>query len=80
MLTLGLTQKVEIPKKEQTPRTQQRGTETESLLGHRDIERGTQEPRKKSFFSNVERGLVPLVIRLVMLFGLDSFASGLASL
>ena len=80
LLTLGLSRSVEIVEKKEAPRTQQRGTETESLLGNRDPEQDGQEQRKKSFFSSIERGLVPLVIRLCILFALDSFASGLASL
>lgn len=80
LLTLGLSRKVEAVKKEEEPRTQQNATETESLLGRRDGGREAPEPRKKSLFSNIERDLLSLVIRLFILFGLDSFASGLASL
>lgn len=80
LLNLGLSQKVEAVKKEEAPRTQQDATETESLLGRRDNEQEPQEPGKKSLFSNIDKSLLSLVIRLFILFGLDSFASGLASL
>lgn len=79
LLNLGLSQNIEAVKKEEAPRTRQGATETESLLGRRDNEQETREPRKKSLF-NIEKSLLSLVIRLFILFGLDSFASGLASL
>ncbi|KAL4904231.1 hypothetical protein BDW74DRAFT_179318 [Aspergillus multicolor] len=73
LLSVALSKKVEAEVKTK----QQRSSETQPLLG----ERAEGEPERKSFLSFLGDGdLVSLVIRLFILFGLDSFASGLASL
>ncbi|KAL4812076.1 major facilitator superfamily domain-containing protein [Aspergillus spinulosporus] len=81
-LSVALSHKVEADIKTSKPKQQQqRSDETQPLLGDRNETRETQELGRKSFLSFLgERDLVSLVIRLFILFGLDSFASGLASL
>ncbi|KAJ5469400.1 Major facilitator superfamily domaingeneral substrate transporter [Penicillium diatomitis] len=82
VLTLALTHKVETEDK-QRAREQRPTGETQPLLA--DASPAAQEsssPKngKKSLFSSVEKDLWSLIIRLFILFGIDSFASGLASL
>ncbi|RAL04408.1 putative MFS transporter [Aspergillus ibericus CBS 121593] len=82
LLSIALSPAVEAEekkKKKPSVRTPQQTSEGEAqpLLG----DRADQQPPKKSDFSFVgDAELVSLVIRLAILFGLDSFASGLASL
>ncbi|KAJ5736653.1 uncharacterized protein N7483_001778 [Penicillium malachiteum] len=74
ILTLGLSPNVEATKEE----PQQNG-ETRPLLQESGSEEA--EPlKKKSLWASMDADLWSLVIRLFILFGLDSFASGLASL
>ncbi|RHZ63225.1 putative MFS transporter [Aspergillus thermomutatus] len=85
LLSISLSHKVEAVKKDKNGATasqqQQReadGPETQPLLGERA---NSENNRKKSFFSLFgSSDLISLVVRLFVLFGLDSFASGLASL
>lgn len=79
ILTLGLSRKVEATKEEEP---QQQNGETRPLLADSNsAEQETEQaPKKKSLWSSIDRELLSLVIRLFILFGLDSFASGLASL
>lgn len=80
VLTLALTHKVETEKKQQE-REQQRNGETQPLLAETPpVEQQATPKEKKSLFASIEKDLWSLVIRLFILFGLDSFASGLASL
>ncbi|KAL4749493.1 hypothetical protein BDW72DRAFT_214067 [Aspergillus terricola var. indicus] len=83
-LSVALSHKVEADIKTSKPKQrqqQQRSDETQPLLGDSTETRETQELGRKSFLSFLgERDLVSLIIRLFILFGLDSFASGLASL
>lgn len=83
LFTLGMSKKVEATKKEDAHSTQQQGeqpsTEVDPLLGNGPNGEETPEPRRKPLLS-IDRSLMSLVIRLAILFGLDSFASGLASL
>lgn len=75
LLSISLSSKVEAEEKKAAP-TQE--NETQPLLGEQN---DTQQPQKKPLFPFLEdKALVSLVIRLFILFGLDSFASGLASL
>ncbi|PYI01083.1 MFS transporter [Aspergillus sclerotiicarbonarius CBS 121057] len=82
LLSIALSSVVEAEekkKKKPSTRTPQQTSEgeTQPLLG----DRADQPPPKKSVFSFLgDAELVSLVIRLAILFGLDSFASGLASL
>jgi hypothetical protein len=78
ILTLALTHKVETAEK-QRARGQQNG-ETQPLLADAAPVEQEAVQKKKSLFSSIEKDLWSLVIRLFILFGLDSFASGLASL
>lgn len=81
VLTLALSRQVEYEKEEKTRGQNQQGDERRPLLG--DSAPPQQEPEpapKKSLFASIEKELWSLVIRLFILFGLDSFASGLASL
>lgn len=71
ILTLGLTSKVEAEKQETS--------ETRPLLAD-PIQQEVVSTPKKSLFPSIEKDLWSLVIRLFILFGVDSFASGLASL
>ncbi|KAL4781724.1 major facilitator superfamily domain-containing protein [Aspergillus varians] len=86
ILSVTLTDKVEAEVKKSKPKPQQssddNNNETQPLLGERTT--GAAKPagqtERKSFLSFLgDRNLVSLVIRLFILFGLDSFASGLAS-
>ncbi|KAJ5709855.1 hypothetical protein N7493_009447 [Penicillium malachiteum] len=74
ILTLGLSPNVEATKEE----PQQNG-ETRPLLQESGSEEA-ERPKKKSLWASMDADLWSLVIRLFILFGLDSFASGLASL
>ncbi|EAW12117.1 putative MFS transporter [Aspergillus clavatus NRRL 1] len=86
-LSISLSAKVEAAKKEkgrasvsQEPEQQQEtnSSETQPLLGETT---NVEIEQKKSFFSSIgDNDLILLVLRLFVLFGLDSFASGLASL
>lgn len=79
VLTLALSRKVEYVKEEK--REPEQDNERRPLLGDSaSTEEETQPAPKKSLFSSIEKDLLSLVIRLFILFGLDSFASGLASL
>lgn len=94
LLSLGLSRKVEAVKKKDAPlvesQQQQSAAETQPLLGNNSVGNGNgdasngrtepEEPRKKSLFASLDKSLVDLCIRLFILFALDSFASGLASL
>ena len=77
LLTLGLSKDVEAVQKEQKKKHASRTAETRPLL---DDGTNDQEPPKKSLFSSVDKEFLFLVIQLFVLLGLDSFASGLASL
>lgn len=80
LLTLALSRKVEY-EKEETREQEQQNDERRPLLGDSAPAQEQAEPAaKKSLFSSIEKDLLSLVIRLFILFGLDSFASGLASL
>ncbi|OJJ08953.1 hypothetical protein ASPVEDRAFT_48073 [Aspergillus versicolor CBS 583.65] len=86
ILSVALSRKVEAEAKESKPKQQQpnEANETQPLLEGRTTEseqQTQQQPERKWFLSFLGDGdLVSLVIRLFILFGLDSFASGLASL
>lgn len=76
IFTLGLSGKIEVQQEE----PQEQSSETRPLLAdpvERDVE---PVPKKKGLFPSIEKDLWSLVIRLFILFGVDSFASGLASL
>ena len=77
LLTLTLTRAVEATPKAQE---QEQNGETRPLL--QETTPAEQEPPapKKSLFSSLDQDLWSLMIRLFVLFGLDAFASGLASL
>ncbi|KAJ5101436.1 hypothetical protein NUU61_003658 [Penicillium alfredii] len=79
-LTLGLSYKVEAIEKEDTQ--DQQNAETRPLLGEPNQTEQETSPsqKKKSLFPSIEKDLWSLVVRLFILFGVDSFASGLASL
>ncbi|KAJ5235838.1 hypothetical protein N7489_005929 [Penicillium chrysogenum] len=75
ILTLGLSGKVEVQKKE----PQEQSSETRPLLSE-PVEQDVEPATKKGLFPSIEKDLWSLVLRLFILFGVDSFASGLASL
>jgi MFS family permease len=90
LFTLGLSSKVEAVSKQQKQKKQQ-SRETEPLLpanGHGEEEEEEEEQesapkpthRKFLFLPALEVELMGLVLNLCLLFALDSFASGLASL
>jgi MFS family permease len=88
LLTVCLSRKVEAAQKAKKQNTQaqagqgqsQEYSETQPLLADQNgSEQPAQPPRKNGFFESIEKDLWWLVIRLFILFGLDSFASGLAS-
>ncbi|KAJ5930791.1 Major facilitator superfamily domain general substrate transporter [Penicillium verhagenii] len=79
ILTLGLTRKVEATVEEVQAEAQEQNGETQPLLaGSSPVEQ--EAPKKGSLWSTIDGDLWSLVLRLFILFGLDSFASGLASL
>ncbi len=86
ILSVALSHKVEAEVKKPKPKQQQRSEahETQPLLEERTTEseqQVRQQTKWKGLLSFLGDGnLVSLVIRLSILFGLDSFASGLASL
>lgn len=83
ILTLGLSSKVEAEKKQKKDAQQSQNSETRPLLGEQNEAEQEEEPpakKKESLFSSIDKDLWSLVIRLFILFGLDAFASGLASL
>lgn len=75
IFTLGLSGEVELQKEEE----QEQSPETRPLLTQPAGQDVALAP-KKSLFPSIEKDLWSLVIRLFILFGVDSFASGLASL
>lgn len=79
-LTLALSRKVEAEKKKDVP--EQGNSETRPLLEEQGPSEGDSEQpqKKKTLFASLDKHLLSLVIRLFLLFGLDSFGSGLASL
>ena len=88
VLTVCLSRKVELAQKTKEQNAQAQGgqgqnpenSETRPLLADQNgSEQPAQPPRKNGFFEVLEKDLWSLVIRLSILFGLDSFASGLAS-
>ncbi|KAJ5295073.1 hypothetical protein PENANT_c035G10562 [Penicillium antarcticum] len=74
ILTLGLSGKVEV-QKEEAPESD----ETRALLDP-SSEQEEEASKKKGLFASTDKDLWSLIIRLFILFGLDAFASGLASL
>ena len=86
LLSIALSSAVEAEEKKKKPSTRSQQIsegETRPLLadGASNTASPDQRPPKKSLLSFVgDAELVSLVIRLAILFGLDSFASGLASL
>ncbi|OQD79195.1 hypothetical protein PENANT_c058G07284 [Penicillium antarcticum] len=88
LLTVCLSRKVEAAQKVKKQNEQaqveqgqnQENSEIQSLLADQnDSEQSARPSPKKGFFESIEKDLWWLVIRLFILFGLDSFASGLAS-
>ena len=79
IFTLILSSKVEIQEQEQEQQREQ-SPETRPLLAERTEQEVEPAPKKKSLFPSIEKDLWSLVICLFILFGVDSFASGLASL
>lgn len=88
-LTLALSQRVEATKgkkkkdaSQQEQLQQQQTSETEPLLGSANVEEGAQAQKKRRipFLPSLEMELLGLVLKLSVLFALDSFASGLAPL
>ncbi|KAJ5692024.1 hypothetical protein N7462_001447 [Penicillium macrosclerotiorum] len=81
LLTLTLSREVEANRVDK-PQNQAQNGETRPLLADSSTvdQQEQQTPKKKGVFASIEKDLWSLVIRLFILFGLDSFASGLASL
>ena len=73
---MGLSQDVEAVQEEQKKHAS-RTAETRPLL---DDGTNDQEPPKKPLFLSADKEFLFMVIQLLVLLGLDSFASGLASL
>lgn len=88
ILSMALSHRVEAEVKKSKPETEHQqpseASETQPLLEEITTEseqQAQQQPERKGFLSFLGDGdLASLVIRLFILFGLDSFASGLASL
>lgn len=81
ILALALSRKVEYEKEKEPSENEPQNDERRPLLaGSGPAQQEAAAPPKKPVFSSIERDLWSLVIRLFILFGLDSFASGLASL
>lgn len=86
MFTVMMSGKVEADEKVNTPSTQQQDQESdrenEPLLrspGNHQEARETRQSQN-SLFAGIDRSLFSMIVQLFILFGLDSFASGLASL
>ena len=83
VLTMGLTKSVEVqPKKKKPDATTAAATETDPLLASDGRAESVVAPKKRKIFflPGVEAELVGPVVSLLLLFGLDSFGSSLASL
>jgi MFS family permease len=82
ILTLWLSPEVEAAKKRNKQKKPEQPSETEPLLNSNAGEAESMKtPAKKiAFLPAVEMGLLSLILNLCLLFALDSFASGLASL
>ncbi|KAL4790091.1 major facilitator superfamily domain-containing protein [Aspergillus venezuelensis] len=87
LLSVLMSEKVEAEKKGRKKQQSGNDGERQPLLGDRalaQVENAPQpnpEPERKSILSFMgDKDVIALVIRLFILFGLDSFASGLASL
>ncbi|SPQ25682.1 5d84c049-d4cc-4d36-ab71-b0fadb227db1 [Thermothielavioides terrestris] len=87
-LTLALSRDVEAAKKDEArqPQPQQaqppQNDETRPLLADAAAPQQREQPpaqKKQGLFASLDKDLWSLVIRLFILFGVDSFASGLAS-
>ncbi|KAL3470894.1 major facilitator superfamily domain-containing protein [Aspergillus californicus] len=78
LLSVTLSKKVEAESKKSKHKQRSETNETQPLLGGRTAEQQLERRSIMSFLGDKE--LVSLVLRLFILFGLDSFASGLASL
>ncbi|PYH43488.1 putative MFS transporter [Aspergillus saccharolyticus JOP 1030-1] len=84
VLTLCLSREVEATQEKRAAQDAQETGETEPLLG--DCPNNAQQQQqstkkdKPSILAAFDRDLLSLVLKLFLLFGLDSFASGLASL
>ncbi len=74
LLVLSLSRKVEATKEEQP------NGETRPLLADAPPAREQPAAPETSWFASIDRDLWSLMVRLFILFGLDSFGSGLASL
>uniref|UniRef100_A0A093VD92 Putative membrane protein n=1 Tax=Talaromyces marneffei PM1 TaxID=1077442 RepID=A0A093VD92_TALMA len=83
LLTMGLSKSVEVQKKKED-NAATAPSETDPLLGSngQETEESVVPPKQKKLFflPGVEAELVGLVTSLLLLFGLDSFGSSLASL
>ena len=88
LLTVCLSREVEVAQKVKKQNGQaqveqgqnQENSEIQPLLADQNGSEQSARPLpKKGFFESIEKDLWWLVIRLFILFGLDSFASGLAS-
>ncbi|KAJ5112808.1 hypothetical protein N7532_000853 [Penicillium argentinense] len=84
LLTLVLSREMEAVSEEEAHKRQQQqqqADETRPLLAEsRSNEQPATPNSRKSLFASLDQDLWSLVIRLFILFGLDAFASGLASL
>ncbi|KUL84138.1 hypothetical protein ZTR_07218 [Talaromyces verruculosus] len=83
VLTMGLSKSVEVEKKTTKDATTNGNgsSETDPLLGSNAQQEVVKPKQRKLFFlPGVEAELVGLVTSLLLLFGLDSFGSSLASL
>lgn len=78
ILTLALSRKVEAEEKQSEP--QQQGETQPLLAGSSPLQESAAPKSKKSTFASLDKDLWSLMISLFILFGLDAFASGLASL
>lgn len=85
VFTLGLSRKVEaVPKDSPEQQRQQSIDENQPLLGEASMFPAQAQqhgnPPKSRFRITLDKDLLPMITKLFILFGLDSFASGLASL
>ncbi|OJJ85378.1 putative MFS transporter [Aspergillus glaucus CBS 516.65] len=83
VFTLGLSGDVEAVAR-QAPEEEQGVDETQPLLAEQStsaVQAQHENPPKKSWFRiSLDKDLIPLITKLFVLFALDSFASGLASM
>lgn len=84
LFTLGLSGDVEAVAKQSPEEGEQGAEETQPLLAEQSTSAARAQhgdrPKKSWFRISLDKDFIPLIAKLFVLFSLDSFASGLASM